>query len=626
MDRNGYIGRAPADSSVIVARQVFSPSGVTTDFTFTSGYTPGYLDLYLNGSRLVEGTDYTATDTSTISVLNGGADGGDVIEAVAYKAFNVATATVGISSAGTSIGSVNSLNFVGTGNTFALRGSTIDISISGSSGGGGGGVASTITVADESSDTTCFPVFVTAATGNLNPKSGSNLTFNSSNGTLTATTFGGNLTGNSAGSHTGAVDLNGGVLTLDADADTTITADTDDQIDIAFGGNDRITLSTGLIDLKNDGSQSALRLYCESSNAHYAALQAPAHSAFSGNITLTLPATTDTLIGRTTTDTLTNKTLTAPTITGTASFTGNVSIAGTLTYEDVTNIDSIGIITARSAIVLSENNAIHYKGTSGDDLDAILRESSSNTLLINSRNSARINIDSNNDGTGATFKVGTNGATGSTTDLVTILEDGKVGFGTNNPSNLLHIDGGTDQLKLSDGAGSFEFRAGNVLKIKDNGTERLRIDTSGHLLPGADSTYDLGLTGTRFRNVYADTLYGDGSNLTNLPAAGLTTEAATVTNGQTTLLNLTNAQDHKITCTGTVTISCTGGTQADSHTVRIINSGITTVGFSTYFLFPSGSTPSLPTANGAISLISFTVNRVGAAGTQLLAGASLNYS
>jgi len=657
MDRNGYIGRAPADSSVIVARQVFSPSGVTTDFTFTSGYTPGYLDLYLNGSRLVEGTDYTATDTSTISVLNGGADGGDVIEAVAYKAFNVATATVGISSAGTSIGSVNSLNFVGTGNTFALRGSTIDISISGSSGGGGGGVASTITVADESSDTTCFPVFVTAATGNLNPKSGSNLTFNSSNGTLTATTFGGNLTGNSAGSHTGAVDLNGGVLTLDADADTTITADTDDQIDIAFGGNDRITLSTGLIDLKNDGSQSALRLYCESSNAHYAALQAPAHSAFSGNITLTLPATTDTLIGRTTTDTLTNKTLTAPTITGTASFTGNVSIAGTLTYEDVTNIDSIGIITARSAIVLSENNAIHYKGTSGDDLDAILRESSSNTLLINSRNSARINIDSNNDGTGATFKVGTNGATGSTTDLVTILEDGKVGFGTNNPQTGLHISDGSslagpqttgagrltiqnsasadiqlmsantgynhiffgDQDDANAGVIYYQHNSGvNAMVFTTNAAERLRIASSGQI----------GIAGANYgTSGQVLTSKGSGSSVAwESVSVGLTTEAATVTNGQTTLLDLGSAQDHKLTCTGTVTISCTGGTQADSHTVRIINSGITTVGFSTYFLFPSGSTPSLPTADGAISLISFTVNRVGAAGTQLLAGASLNYS
>jgi len=45
-------------------------------------------------------------------------------------------------------------------------------------------IATAITVADESSDTTCFPLFVTAATGNLAPKSGSNLTFNSSSGAL----------------------------------------------------------------------------------------------------------------------------------------------------------------------------------------------------------------------------------------------------------------------------------------------------------------------------------------------------------------------------------------------------------------------------------------------------------
>ena len=52
-------------------------------------------------------------------------------------------------------------------------------------------IATTITVADESSDTTCFPLFSTAATGDLAPKSGSNLTFNSSSGLLTATEFSG---------------------------------------------------------------------------------------------------------------------------------------------------------------------------------------------------------------------------------------------------------------------------------------------------------------------------------------------------------------------------------------------------------------------------------------------------
>ena len=123
---------------------------------------------------------------------------------------------------------------------------------------------------------------------------------------------------------------------------------------------------------------------------------------------------------------------------------------------------------------------------------------------------------------------------------------------------------------------------------------------------------------------------GNGvSTLSNVaatqPAAGIATAAGTAA-GIVTTLFLSSAQDHKVTASGITTITVSGGTEADSHTVRIINSGTATVGFSTFFLFPSGSTPSLPTASGAISLISFTVNRVGAGGTQLLAGASVNFS
>ena len=129
-DRNGYIGRAPGDSSVVVSRQIFNPTGVQTNFTFASGYTVGYLDLYLNGSRLIEGPDYAATNGATISLISP-AQNGDVLEGVAYKAFNLTTDNrVGIQSAGVLIANAETLNFVGTGNTFAVNGTTVDVSIS----------------------------------------------------------------------------------------------------------------------------------------------------------------------------------------------------------------------------------------------------------------------------------------------------------------------------------------------------------------------------------------------------------------------------------------------------------------------------------------------------------------
>ncbi len=69
--------------------------------------------------------------------------------------------------------------------------------------------ATNVTVADESSDTTCFPLFVTAATGSmLLPKTGTNLSFNSSTGVLTATGFAGPLTGAVTGDVTGTASGN----------------------------------------------------------------------------------------------------------------------------------------------------------------------------------------------------------------------------------------------------------------------------------------------------------------------------------------------------------------------------------------------------------------------------------
>ena len=124
--------------------------------------------------------------------------------------------------------------------------------------------------------------------------------------------------------------------------------------------------------------------------------------------------------------------------------------------------------------------------------------------------------------------------------------------------------------------------------------------------------------------ITAGSYHGDGSQLTGI-SVGITTEAITPS-GITTHLLLSSADDHKVLATGNVTIDVTGGTEAASHQVRIENVGVATVGFSTAFQFPSGGTPSLPTTSGSISLISFTIHKVGASGTTLLAGASVNFS
>ena len=169
------IGRPVSLTSNVASKTIsVTATASQTLFTVTGGYRINQLGVFRNGVRLVDGSDYTARDGATVTLLSA-ASAGDVLEFQIFDDFRVADAIinasaqqtisgdltvtgsitgvtsvtgamVGIQSAGTLVGAAKTLNFVGTGNTFAVNGDTIDISISG--GGGGGGLGTAINYSD----------------------------------------------------------------------------------------------------------------------------------------------------------------------------------------------------------------------------------------------------------------------------------------------------------------------------------------------------------------------------------------------------------------------------------------------------------------------------------------------
>ncbi len=89
---SGYIGNAPVPQAT-QTRQTFTATSGQTSFA-TAGYTAGFVDIYMNGVRLVDGTDFTATNGSDV-VLTSGASTGDIIDVLMFTAVDLATAVGG---------------------------------------------------------------------------------------------------------------------------------------------------------------------------------------------------------------------------------------------------------------------------------------------------------------------------------------------------------------------------------------------------------------------------------------------------------------------------------------------------------------------------------------------------
>jgi len=181
-DRSGYIGRAPADSSVTVARQTNQPTTTTSTFVFNSGYDVGYLDVYVNGSKLINALDYTATDTQNVT-LTTAAVSGDVVEFVAYKAFNLSNVVSSTPGDFLVDGTVTATSFVGSGANLTDVISGVELKQSGSS------VGTSITAINFSGATVSAPVsglstITIAQTLTLGVRTGVAVTFG-----LTGSTF-----------------------------------------------------------------------------------------------------------------------------------------------------------------------------------------------------------------------------------------------------------------------------------------------------------------------------------------------------------------------------------------------------------------------------------------------------
>ena len=159
------IGRPVSLTSSIAAKIVTATATAgQTSFTVTGGYNINQLAVFRNGVRLVSGSDYTAIDGATVTLLSA-ASLNDQLEFQIFDTFQASDAilkssssqtidgsltavgglNIGIQSAGTNVttGVVTAFNFVGSGNTFLYDSDskTVDISISGSGGGGGLGTA-----------------------------------------------------------------------------------------------------------------------------------------------------------------------------------------------------------------------------------------------------------------------------------------------------------------------------------------------------------------------------------------------------------------------------------------------------------------------------------------------------
>jgi len=226
---------------------------------------------------------------------------------------------------------------------------------------------------------------------------------------------------------------------------------------------------------------------------------------------------------------------------GDASFSGNVSVGGTLTYEDVTNIDAVGLVTARNGIVVGSGITLSKDG----DIFA----TGITTISENLKVGTGVTLSPDGDGfytgvvTATSFKGDGSNLTGLSGVSVANQSDNRVitNTGTTDALNAeanLTFDGSTlgvsGNLDLASDGDTIILGTGDDFQISFDGTngvikgvagvQNVNIwtenvakyqFTSGAIRPLTNNSYDLGDTSLRWRNIYTNDLNLSNKGSTN---------------------------------------------------------------------------------------------------------------
>ena len=217
-------------------------------------------------------------------------------------------------------------------------------------------------------------------------------------------------------------------------------------------------------------------------------------------------------------------------LTGTPDITVNNIVAaaatfsGVLTYEDVTNIDSLGIVTARTGVDITANGLVVNAGVStfGADLsiaDKIIHSGDTNTAIrfpsndkftVETAGVQRLEVDSNGDlglvgiatATGLVVVAGSGGYAGHTGIITAVTFDGNVSGGASGDFTI------EDKIVHSgDTNTAIRFPAADTFTVETAGNERFRVNASGTMIMAAGGNLQMASNGRIF--------VGNGGNATN---------------------------------------------------------------------------------------------------------------